>query len=174
LLLLSAMKKIYTLSISLMILGLTPWERIFPISFGSGLLFFLTSNSIGWLGVAGVIVITIRRLNRSEKRYTGVAGMLLGILLIPIVLCELLAFILPDYRWHDSEIYRKGNEYLIIQDFQNFTTNTDVYPRVLHTTYPYIPIRLVKEKHELSDIYAFKGNVLTYKGERWHKEPLEK
>ena len=79
---------------------------------------------------------------------------------------------LPTFQWYDTSVYRNGDDYLVVQEQETFATTSLTYPRVVRTTSPYSIIRIVEEQLDLNDYDSrFEGNVITYKGKTWNKEP---
>jgi hypothetical protein len=158
-----------TISMLLLVLGFTPWDRWFSLDTDNELLSWLIDPLAGLLGLAIAIAISAHYINKSKNRYAVLIVILLRILLIPIALLETVALILPDYRWHDKEVYKNSNDYIVIQEFENFVTNSDVYPRMLLTKSPYNIIRRIEGTHDTLHDYRFGSDYLRYKGRIWRK-----
>jgi hypothetical protein len=161
-----------TLFAAIMLLGFIPWEHLFSIQINNNTIACLTDFPMGLLGLFGLLCTTIICLMRSKKRFSIALSILLGILSIPIACGMILNFIIPTFRWYDKEIYRNANDYLVIQEQETFVTSNLTYPRVIRTTSPYRMIRIVEEQLNLKNYDSrFQGNVITYKGKTWRKEP---
>jgi hypothetical protein len=126
---------------------------------------------MGLFGLLGVLC-TLPVFIRSNKRVTLFAKILSGCLAIPLCFFWILDLILPTFNWNDTNVYRNGNDYLVIQERETFVTSNETYPRVIRTTSPYSMIRVVEEQLDLKSYDSrFQGDVITYKGKRWNKEP---
>jgi hypothetical protein len=122
----------------------------------------------GLLGLLCMIIIYIRR---SNNRFSIVVSILSGMLTIVVGILLMLSFAIPNFNWNDIDVYRNGNDYLVIQEQETFVTSNETYPRVIRTTSPYSMIRVVEEQLNLKSYDdRFQGNVITYKGKTWRKE----
>jgi hypothetical protein len=151
-------------------LGLMPWESIFPIQIVNTILKYLTNDLMGLIGLLGLfctLAITIKHQSRFVLFIKLLAGFMSVILLI--LIC--IGLVLPAFNWEDKGIYRNGNDYIVIQEQQTFVTSNTVYPRLIRTTSPYGMIRYVEEQYQLKDDDLFlKDSTLVFKGITWRKE----
>lgn len=155
----------------IMILGFVPWEYLFSIQINNHTIAWLTDFPMGLLGLLGILCTAIIYLMRSKRRFSIALSILLGILSIPLGCGLILNFMIPTFHWYDKDVYRNGNDYLVIQEQETFVTSNETYPRVIRTTSPYGMIRVVEEQINLKSYDdRFQGNVITYKGKSWQKE----
>ncbi|MGF7038326.1 hypothetical protein [Mucilaginibacter lappiensis] len=153
------------------ILGFLPWESIFSIQIRDSVLACLTNSSMGLFGLLGLLC-TLAVFIRPNKRVTLLAKILSGCLAIPLCFLWILNLMLPTFYWNDTDVYRNGDDYLVVQEQETFVTTSLTYPRVVRTTSPYSMIRVVEEQLNLKSYDShFEGNVITYKGKTWYKEP---
>ncbi|MEN0055119.1 MAG: hypothetical protein AAGC65_15700 [Mucilaginibacter sp.] len=155
------------------VLSFTPWESIFSIQIRDRVLEWLTGTSIGLFGVLGLMCTIIFITRTKNDRISIAATILSGFISVVVVILLALNFVLPDFNWNDTAIYRNGNDYLVIQEQETFVTSNETYPRIIRTTSPYGMIRIVEEQVNLNRYDSrFQGDVITYEGKIWRKEPL--
>jgi len=155
----------------IMAFSFTPWESIFPIQIIDKTLIWFTSTEMGLTGLLGLLCTVIIYIRRNNSRFSIVAIILLGVFSVAVGLMLFLSFVIPAFRWYDTDVYRNGNDYLVIQEQETFVTSNETYPRVIRTSSPYSMIRIVEEQIDLNDYDSrFEGNAITYEGKMWNKE----
>ncbi len=157
-----------------MIIGFIPWESLLSIQIRNDILISLTSFSMGLAGLLGLICTVLINIIHNKKRFSKIAMLLLPCLLIPIALVLIVNLLLPTFKWQDTDVYRNGNDYLVVQEFEGFVTSNLRNPRIVRTTSPYGIIRIVEEQQELKNDDRFRANEVFYNNKTWHKEPPTK
>jgi hypothetical protein len=154
-------------------LGFVPWEPLLSIQIRNNVLIFFTSSLGELVGLFGLILTLLVYLERY-KHITILKVLLAGSLMF-IILFFVTELLMPAFDWKDKSVYRSGNDYLVVQEFDGFVTTSIKNPRVVRTTSPYGMVRLVEEQFNLADNdNRFDGNTIIYEGKTWHKEKFQK
>jgi glucan phosphoethanolaminetransferase (alkaline phosphatase superfamily) len=165
--------KLITLFAIVSMLGLMPWEYLFPIQIVNTTIKYLTSELIGLVGLLGLFC-TLAICVKDLSRFTLFIKLLAGVLSVILLILICIGLMFPTFNWEDKGVYRNGNDYIVVQEQQTFVTSNTVYPRLVRTTSPYGMIRYVEEQYQLNDDDLFlKDSTLVFKGITWRKE-LEK
>jgi fatty acid desaturase len=155
----------------IMAFSFMPWEFIFPIQIRDKTLIWFSSTEMGLIGLLGLLCTVMIYIRRNNGQFSIVAIILLGFLSITVGFMLFISSVIPAFRWYDTDVYRNGNDYLVIQEQETFVTSNQTYPRVIRTSSPYSMIRIVEEQIDLNDHDSrFEGNAITYGGKMWNKE----
>ncbi len=155
----------------MVILGFFPWEQVLPIQIINAKLRFLTSITFGLIGVLGLIIIVLFFLRAIKNVLSQIVFAVLVFLLTPIICFIVLGFIIPDFYWQDDRIYKNGNDYIVLEEFDGFVTSNLSAPRLVRTKNPNAGIRIIEEKIQLTlPNNKFGGNEFVYKGKTWRKQ----
>jgi len=152
------------------IIGIVPWEHIFFIQIRNDVLIWFTSFSMSLVGLIGLSSTLIIDLKRNKTRFSTLLIISLSFIVLISGLLLITTFVLPTFEWKDKDVYRNGNDYLVIQEQEAFVTSNLTYPRIVRTPSPYGIIRLIEEQSQLTaDDEHFEGDKIVYKGKTWFK-----
>jgi hypothetical protein len=151
------------------LLGFIPWKTLFSVEFRNLFLEYLTSPSLGFIGLIALSIFLIFGVSKTDYRFRFGAIVICSVLTICFVFCLFFCLLTSGIKWTDGSIYNNGSEYLIVEEFDNFVTNSVVEPRVIHTTSPYSAIRKIEIRKDANND-LFGGDSLVYRGKVWHKK----
>ena len=163
-----ALAILFTLMI---ILGFFPLEQAFPIQIINTKLRFLTSFTFGLIGLLGWVIVCLYYLKVFKNLLTQIVFVLLGFLVLPIVFFTVFSFITLDLNWQDYDVYKNGEDYIVIEYYNSFVTSNLMAPRLVRTKNPTSDIRIIEEKLQLTlPNNKFGGNEFVYNGKTWRKQ----
>ncbi|WP_162996790.1 hypothetical protein [Mucilaginibacter kameinonensis] len=143
---------------------------MFPIQITGGIAYGLTSFSTGVLGLIGFLV-TLWIYIKDINRFALFVKLLSGCVAVLLLAVWILGLLLPTFRWIDRNVYRNGDDYLVLQEQETFVTSNLKQPRLIRTKSPYSMIRKIEEQGEIKENdYRFSGDVVIYNGKKWLKE----
>lgn len=154
------------------LLGLVPLEDIFSVQILNSTLKLLTETTVGLFGLAGVLFTLLICIMLRKPPFALLAGFLLSIAALVVSGMFALSLVLPDFEWQDTDVYRNGNDYLVVQEQESFVSSNIQNPRVLRTSSPYGMVRHVEEWVSPKYLDQFGGKEVLYDGKRWSKEVL--
>jgi hypothetical protein len=152
--------------------GLMPWEDIFSIQILNSTLKLLTGTTMGLFGLAGVLFTLLICIMLRKPPFALLIGFLLGMASLVVSGMFALSLVLPDFEWQDTDVYRNGNDYLVVQEQESFVTSNTQKPRALRTTSPYGMVRKIEEWVAPKYLDRFGGKDVPYDGKYWSKEAL--
>lgn len=129
---------------------------------------------MGFIGLIGASIALISFIRHIKTRFSLILLVFLGIITTISGFLLIVTFALPTFEWNDRDIYRNGNDYLVVQVRETFVTSNETYPRIIRTSSPYSMIRIVESQHYLkADDDRFESDRVTYEGTTWVKIPAK-
>ena len=160
------------------LLGFIPWEVIFSIEIRNEALQNLANGQLAWGAMFFLICACFVKLLQLTKGWLqGVFFMLFPLLLLFAGFIWAISIIGLSPRWHDRDIYRSGDDYLVVQMISNGVPGDRIQWRLEQTRSPFAMIRKIEELHGLdgnNDVFTRTGNEAIYKNKTWRKVQAKK
>jgi len=155
------------------VVGFIPWESWFPIEIRNATLRGLTN---GELGCGALFLLACFGFGRLLNRVKGVAQgflfLLTPFLIIGTAIALLLSMFFTRLDWNDVAVYKNGDEYLVIQKFDELSTQSNETCRMVRTSSATGMIRWIDEQHPLNERdsrYIDIKDSVTFSNKTWRK-----
>lgn len=157
----------------LVIVGFIPWESWFPIEIRDKTLRMLADDNLGFGALFLLACFGFGRLLSSVKGFAqGLLFLLTPFLIMGTTIILVLSVFFTHMDWNDVAVYKNGDEYLVIQRFDEFAIQSNETWRMVRTSSATGMIRWIEEQYPLNERnnkYISGKDSILFSNKTWHK-----